>query len=220
MENNNSTLSSMFTFSDCTAAIGRQYSRLCGSSRSYTDDLESSGRSPDRRRSSPPPTSRHDTRGPDSRGPSIRHPHPPVSSQAQPYHRPYPDGGSRTENRTAHHSMQLPRYQQDTHQPMKYPIPSPSTHRTSANPRGFATSSRLSSSSSQIPRRPNSSQPRVLTSKIHSHGTQDTGARLNLTTLGPNSYAHVSPDVSTRPGTAGSVANYQPDSSRYGKEHV
>lgn len=104
MENNNSTLRSMFTLGDCGAAIGHQCSRICGSSRSYRDDPEayilgqtgpgSSSRSPDRRKYYPIPTSRSDTRGLDTRGLSSRYPHPPISSQAQLYHRSYPEAQS------------------------------------------------------------------------------------------------------------------------------
>ncbi|THV44154.1 hypothetical protein BGAL_0716g00040 [Botrytis galanthina] len=145
MENNHSTLRSMFTLGDCGAAIGRQCSRICGSSRSYRDDPEayipgqtgpgSSSRSPDRRKYYPVPTSRSDTCGPSS-----RHPHLPISSQAQLYRRSYPEAQS-----------------------------TPS---------------------------------------------------LNPTILGPNGYAYVSPNVSTRRETAGSVANSQLDESRFGKELV
>ncbi|TGO49194.1 hypothetical protein BOTNAR_0440g00070 [Botryotinia narcissicola] len=138
MENNNSTLRSMFTLGDCGAAIGRQYSRICGSSRSYRDDTEAyipgktelgpSSRDSNRRRSHPTFTSR-----PDTRGPSNRHPHPPIASQAQPYHRLYPDARSRPENQTTRYPTQVPRFQESTYQSTKCFTPSPNAQSASAN---------------------------------------------------------------------------------------
>ncbi|KAF7945624.1 uncharacterized protein EAE97_004662 [Botrytis byssoidea] len=215
----------MFTLGDCGAAIGRQCSRICGSSRSYRDDTEEYilgqtelgpfSRDSNRRRSHPTPTSRPDTRGPDSRGLSSRHPHPPITSQAQPYHRLYPDARSRPENQTTRYPTQVPRFQEST-----YSTPSPSAQSASANSQGLATpgkSSRPSSSSRQMPSNP---RTRVSTRESHSRGTQNIRARLDPMILEPNGYAYVSPSVSTRRKTAGSVANSELDESRFGKEHV
>ncbi|KAF7882166.1 hypothetical protein EAF00_011682 [Botryotinia globosa] len=225
MENNNSTLRSMFTLGDCGAAIGRQCSRICGSSRGYRDEREAyipgqtelgpSSRDSNRRRSHPTPTSR-----PDTRGLSNRHPHPPISSQAQAYHRLYSDTRSRPKNETARYPTQIPRFQESTYRPIQYSTPSLSAQSVSANSRGLATpgkSSRPSGSSRQIP---SSLRSRVSTRESHSRGTQNIGAKLNPMILGPNGYAYVSPSVSTRRETAGSVANSELDESRFGKEHV
>ncbi|TGO24616.1 hypothetical protein BPAE_0098g00050 [Botrytis paeoniae] len=228
MENNNSTLRSMFTLGDCGAAIGRQCSRLWGSHRNDRDDLEAyipgqtepgpSIRDSNNLTSRPTPKSR-----PGSRGLSSRLPHPPISSQAQIYHRSYPDRQTALENGTARYSTQLTRFQQNTQPPTRYPIPSPSTHRTSADSRNIATpgrSSRPSSSSSQIPSGPSSSRFRESTRKSYSRGTQRIRAGSSSTVLRPNGYAYVSTNESARCGTAGSIASHQLDNSRYGKEDV
>ncbi|TGO08764.1 hypothetical protein BTUL_0193g00160 [Botrytis tulipae] len=225
MENNNSTLRSMFTLGDCGAAIGRQCSGICGSSRSYRDDTEvyipgqtelgPSSRDSNRRRSHPTPTSR-----PDTRGLSNRHPHPPISSQAQPYHRLYPDTRSRPKNETARYSTQVPRFQESTYQPIQYSTPSPSAQSASANSRGLATPGKYSRPSSSSRQMPISARSRVSTRESHRRGTQNIGAKSNPMILGPNGYAYVSPNVSTRRETAGTVANSQLDESRFGKENV
>ncbi|KAF5872232.1 uncharacterized protein Bfra_005586 [Botrytis fragariae] len=231
MENNNSTLRSTFTLGDCGAAIGRQCSRLWGSNQNDRDNLEAyipgqtepgpSSRDSNRRRSHPTSTSCSGSRGPGS-----CHPNTPISSQAQIYHRSYPDRQTGLENGTARYSTQLTRFQQNTQPsmrpPMQYPIPSPRTFHTSADSRNIATagrSSRLSSSSSQIPSGPSSSRFRESTRESYSRGTRRIRAGSGSTILRPNGYAYVSADMPTRREATAGVASHQLDDSRYGKEH-
>ncbi|TGO31997.1 hypothetical protein BHYA_0369g00040 [Botrytis hyacinthi] len=230
MENNNLTLRSMFTLGDCGAAIGRQYSRICGSSRSYRDDTEAyipgqtelgpSIRDSNRRRSHPTPTSRPVSRGPDTHGLSSRHLHPPISSQAQPYHRLYPDARSRPKNETVRYSTQIPRFQESTYQPIQYSTPSPSAQSASANSRRLVTPGKFSLPSSSSRQMSSIPRSRVSTRESHSRGAKNTGAKLNPTILGPNGYAYISPNVSTRRETAESGASYELDESRFEKEDV
>ncbi|KAF7903741.1 uncharacterized protein EAF01_006790 [Botrytis porri] len=221
MENKNSTPCSNFILGDCGAAIGRQYSRIMGSKRNYRDDLEANIPGQTDIGASCRDLNNRTSR-PKSRGPGSRLPHPPIPSQAQIYHRSYPDRQTGLENGTAPYSTQITRSQPDTQPPMRYPIPSTSPQGARAGSRGIATpgrSSRLSSSSNQIASK-SSTRFREPTTRNHIRGKQNIRAESGSTILRPNSYAYVSANDSARCGTAGSVASHRLDSSRSGKEDV
>ncbi|TGO63104.1 hypothetical protein BCON_0015g00330 [Botryotinia convoluta] len=189
MENKNSTLRSTFTLGDCGAAIGRQYSRLWGSKRNYRSDLEAC------------------IPGQTGLGPSGRDPNSPTSPG-------WTGSENKTVGRGVRSSTRLSGSQQTTQQPMQYSIPSP-------NSRGLATpgrSSRPSSSSRQMPSRPSSSKSRGSIRESHSRGTQNIGAGSNSTARRRKGYEYISANTSIIHEAVGSVASYQLDNSRYGKE--